>query len=556
MSKLSAKIKAQFVGLLLMFALALLVVAGAGAWGLGQTRASANKLYGDHLQTAQVTAGLAQNLDDAYERAQAVLLAATPSERALLTRSLFATDVPDVEVSLAALQKLHANDPPFERELVQDLASGWAQFRALWSGAELLALNPDPAAVDRRLRAAFDPIEPLTDELQQIEQHDAQIAHNRGDGAYRTSLILIGVVTAAGLLAGAMFVLFVTRRLLPRTMAPERAQAEFAEALQLSADEGEAQALLTRHLERSTHGATIAILNRADVGDNLIAVTTPNDNSPLAKTLVAATSRSCAAIRLARPHSNMEGADELRPCEVCGPCAGVSLCTPLTVGGRITGSVLVTRGEPFGTDGERTIHDSITQAAPVLDNLRNLATAETQAATDALTGLPNKRSAAEVLKRMAAHASRTHNPLAALSIDLDHFKTINDRHGHPRGDEVLSAVGAALRAALRASDFAARNGGEEFLVLLPDTALEPALLCAQKILAALRQIPTRPGESAITASIGIALLPDNAQDAVSLELAADRALYTAKANGRDRVETTTVTSRSGHTTNLLISAMP
>jgi hypothetical protein len=74
MSKLAAKIRAQFIGLLLVFAIALLGVASAGAWGLGQTAAAANKLYGDHLQTAQVTAALAQNLDDAYETAGSVAL--------------------------------------------------------------------------------------------------------------------------------------------------------------------------------------------------------------------------------------------------------------------------------------------------------------------------------------------------------------------------------------------------------------------------------------------------------------------------------------------------
>jgi diguanylate cyclase (GGDEF)-like protein len=554
MSKLGAKLRAHFVALLLMFALALMVVAGAGAWGLGQTRAAANKLYGDHLLTAQVTAGLAQDLDDAYERAQTILLSATPATRVRLTRSLFTIDVPNVEVSLAALQRLHADDPPAERELVQDLVSGWARFRGLWSGGSLLAVSPNPAVVDGLLRAAFDPIEPVTDDLQNIEKHDAEIAHNRGDDAYRTSLILIGVVTAAGLLAGAMFVLFVTRRVLPRTMAPEREQADFVEALQLSADENEAEALLARHLKRRTPGAAITIFKRADHTDTLTAVTPVDGDSQLAESLPGATPRACAAIRLARPHRVAQGVDELQACQLCGTCPGVSLCTPLTVGGRVIGSVLVSRRTPLDADGERNIHASVTQAAPVLANLRNLAAAEVQASTDALTGLPNKRSGAETLKRMAAQADRTLKPLAALSIDLDHFKVINDLHGHPRGDEVLAAVGPALNSALRASDFAARNGGEEFLVLLPDTTLASAILCAERVQAALRRIPTVAGESPITASIGVAILPDDAHNPLSLVQSADRALYTAKANGRDRIETASTRSEAATTANQELSA--
>ena len=221
---------------------------------------------------------------------------------------------------------------------------------------------------------------------------------------------------------------------------------------------------------------------------------------------------------------------------MCGPVPGASLCTPLSVGGEIIGSVLVSEPQPLDADTERTVHDSIMQAAPILANLRNLAVARTQAATDALTGLPNKRTAADTLKRMVAQARRADSSLAVLSIDLDHFKAINDGYGHGRGDEVLAAVGVALHSAVRANDFPARTGGEEFLVVLADATLASAVACADRIQAALRTIPVRAGESAITASVGIAVLGEHAEDALGLEQAADRAMYVAKGNGRDRVE--------------------
>ena len=213
--------------------------------------------------------------------------------------------------------------------------------------------------------------------------------------------------------------------------------------------------------------------------------------------------------------------------------------------GRSSGRCSSTATRGFDADEERTIHDSITQAAPVLANVRNLASAESQAATDTLTGLPNKRSGADTLKRMVAHAGRSLDPLAALSIDLDHFKAMNDLHGHSRGDDVLAAVGVALQSTLRASDFAARNGGEEFLVLLPSTGVDDAVLCAKKIQTALRQIPILAGESHISASIGVAVLPDHAHDPTSLEQAADRAVYAAKHNGRDRIEIATTNAAIG-----------
>jgi diguanylate cyclase (GGDEF)-like protein len=220
----------------------------------------------------------------------------------------------------------------------------------------------------------------------------------------------------------------------------------------------------------------------------------------------------------------------------------MSICTPLTAGGQVIGSVLVTRDKPLEPDDTRRIWDSIMQAAPVLANLRNLATAEMQAATDVLTDLPNKRSVQDMLARLVAQASRSLAPLAALSIDLDHFKDINDTYGHARGDDVLAAVGGVLRSNLRASDFAGRNGGEEFLVLLPATGSEAAVVFADRLRAALRQINIPMVNRAITASIGIAVLPDHAGDARRLEMAADQALYSSKHNGRDRVTVATTTT--------------
>ena len=102
--------------------------------------------------------------------------------------------------------------------------------------------------------------------------------------------------------------------------------------------------------------------------------------------------------------------------------------------------MLIERPGALDNDDEQTARGSVSQAAPTVANLRNLAIAELRAATDALTGLPNKRAVQHTLKRMVAHAARSATPVSAIVLDLDHFKQINDTYGHGSGDDVLAAV--------------------------------------------------------------------------------------------------------------------
>jgi diguanylate cyclase (GGDEF)-like protein len=247
--------------------------------------------------------------------------------------------------------------------------------------------------------------------------------------------------------------------------------------------------------------------------------------------------RSCMAVRLSRPYERGSGEDLLMQCEVCGKIAADLACEPLLVGGQVIGSVLVARDKALGARERDRVRDSVTQAAPILANQRNLALAELRAASDALTGLPNRRAADETLKRMTAHAGRSLSPLSAVLLDLDHFKQVNDVHGHEQGDKALAAVAQILGSMLRASDFAARYGGEEFLVLLPDTDRATAADVAEKLRAAIAGAEVS-NIGSLTASFGVAALPDDAGESEQLIRKADRALYTAKAAGRNRVATT------------------
>lgn len=314
-------------------------------------------------------------------------------------------------------------------------------------------------------------------------------------------------------------------------------QRRLSEALQVAADQREAHQILRGHLERAIPGSSVHVLNRNNSADRLEPATALPEGSPLAEALAASEPRSCIAVRLSRPFERGDSTQEVLQCELCGALPTETSCRPLLVGGEVIGSVLVERAGGLDESDARRIDESVTASAPVLANLRNLAIAEMRAATDSLTGLPNRRSLDDALKRMIAQASRAMQPLALVQIDLDHFKQINDTFGHEKGDSVLAGFGALLRSSLRASDFAARFGGEEFVLVLPDTDRQGALLLAEKLRRNVHALRAEGVDRRVTCSMGVAVFPDDAGDDEMLMRLSDRALYASKQNGRDRVET-------------------
>jgi diguanylate cyclase (GGDEF)-like protein len=317
-------------------------------------------------------------------------------------------------------------------------------------------------------------------------------------------------------------------------------QREFTEVMQITRDEEEAYGLLKRHLERSLEGGDVLVLNRNNSHDRLEPMTELPAESVLHDALQNATPESCLAVRLGNMHERGSGLEPLLTCEICGREEGNSTCIPSLVGGEVIGSVLVRHPDTLAELGRRRIDESMTQASPVLANLRNLALSQARALTDGLTGLPNRRSIEDTLKRMVAQADRACGPLGVVLFDLDHFKQVNDLFGHEKGDEVLSAVGAAVLGTLRSSDFAGRHGGEEFILLLPETDAASAVVVAEKVRVALAAIEVPDVPRAITASFGVAAMPGDGSEPSSLLRTADRALYLAKAGGRNRVETLAV----------------
>jgi diguanylate cyclase (GGDEF)-like protein len=198
-------------------------------------------------------------------------------------------------------------------------------------------------------------------------------------------------------------------------------------------------------------------------------------------------------------------------------------------------------GDDFDDSDLVTLRTFAGQAAVAVDNVRTHEEAQRLSLTDPLTGLWNYRHLQEVLRREVERHSRFGHTLAVLTLDLDRFKDVNDAYGHPAGDEVLVEFARRIRSEIRDIDQAFRQGGEEFVVLLPQTTAQGGAVLAQRLGAALRGTPVvisprgaaEPIPIEVTVSIGIAVYPDHALTAQAVLDAADDALYAAKAAGRD-----------------------
>jgi diguanylate cyclase (GGDEF)-like protein len=158
---------------------------------------------------------------------------------------------------------------------------------------------------------------------------------------------------------------------------------------------------------------------------------------------------------------------------------------------------------------------------------------------DALTGLRTRRYVMELLSIEFLRARRYKTPLSVLMADIDHFKRVNDAHGHPTGDAVLRGVSESLTRALRATDTGGRYGGEEILVVLPQNNLEGSMIFAERWRSIVEESLFASPEGAkiqVTISIGVAQFRDQYETADDLIAAADKALYAAKDGGRNRTE--------------------
>jgi diguanylate cyclase (GGDEF)-like protein len=213
----------------------------------------------------------------------------------------------------------------------------------------------------------------------------------------------------------------------------------------------------------------------------------------------------------------------------------------LVDGPEYLGAISIARhGAAFTRAQEDTLEYLAGQAVVSIENASLHEAVERQAVTDELTGLANVRAFTATLDREIERGRRFEHPVGLLMIDLDDFKTINDTYGHQQGDEVLAHVAWVLRDVSRELDTVARYGGEELAAVLPQTDAGGAALLAERMREAVESLHVpRVGAGApirVTASFGVASVPEHARDRNELIAAADAALYAAKTGGKNRVE--------------------
>lgn len=577
----SMRISWRFALVLGVLLPALAAVTAAGIHGLNTGRQGAHSLYEDHLRGTLEVARLESALQEVHRNSLELLLEDEPTQRGRLRTELTGSLIPAVEEALASVDALTSSDPD-EQSAMRIINTSWARFVAVL--ADDLPSATTPAAhvrVEDEINAEFHRAVAAATSITAQESHEADLAYQAALRDYDLSIELMLIAGLAGLLCSIATVVWLIRSVLPRTLAYsafatqvgsgdysrrlqaegrdelaqlgqaldeladrreaqatyDRNKLELIDALQLTESEHDAHLLLRRHLERVIPDSRVTVLNLDDDSQRIHGLVAVADDGGTPGEIEMTDPRSCLAIRKARPHHGLDSAGQLDllPCPVCSLAGARTTCEPLIVSGEVIGSVLTEHPRPLTETDQRAIRDAVTQAAPVVGNLRNLAGAEMRAVTDGLTGLPNRRAIATATQRMVTQSLRAGAGLAVLMCDVDHFKQVNDQYGHARGDEVLRSIGAVLAGTLRTIDFAGRYGGEEFLVILADADVEKARGTAERIRAAVA-IRLPDFDRQITMSVGVAIMPDNGRDAATLQVAADQALYAAKNNGRDRIE--------------------
>ncbi len=238
---------------------------------------------------------------------------------------------------------------------------------------------------------------------------------------------------------------------------------------------------------------------------------------------------SVAAQRCSHPPSPAAWAEDARA------------CLPIVADGVVFGLLVIEfpGAAPASADRRFPLATALAeQTALALANLRLREALREQSIRDGLTGVYNRRYLDATLARELARAARSRGTLAVAMVDIDHFKAINDGHGHAAGDRVLRVVAATLQSVFRSSDVVCRYGGEEFLVLVCDAAPAQVVERCERLLDSLRALDLHHAGRAIgrlTASVGLGFFPRHGESAEALVGAADAALYAAKQGGRDQL---------------------
>jgi len=495
------------------------------------------RAHGDELRA------MYQSLNDADADAMHVLSGEAGALRSYL---------PEVERLTGAAAAIFDEVPPIAlppatearplRELVAALVGSWNEAIDLASagnsraGLDLLAARRTGETV---ATIGTGIAEVLADTDLLLHQHDERIRAG-------TMLVLLmqvgaGILAILGLLYA--FRSSVTeadgRAAAVETADKARQQVarlfEMADVLQSASDHADANAVLKATAVDLVPGFSGALYVFNNSRDRLVLSTTwaRAENDALPETI---NPNACWALKRGKPHLNR--GDSTKLCCAHHVGSETSLEIPMIARGEIVGLLQLFASGISAVERLEHVTDLGSALADGMSlALANMALREklrNQALRDPLTGLYNRRYMEDCLQRFVRLAERENREISLIMVDLDHFKRINDEHGHSFGDQVLRDAALTLTGSLRETDIVCRFGGEELVVILPDCPLERAADKAELLRLRIEELSNTHGTD-ISASFGVASVPHTSQSVTDLLQAADQALYKAKQGGRNQV---------------------
>jgi diguanylate cyclase (GGDEF)-like protein len=538
------------VAILVASAVVAVVFLCAGAWTIYKNMQH-TQMERDWVDHSELVLDNVATQSERLERADFNLqLYAATGDRSRLRSAQ--SPIVNLQGDVQRVRELVADDA-IQTQNANELAADLQRLNTGLEAARESRVTPDSAILQYRNRLAV---------LQQKERDLLQQRQDRSkQSSYKSFLLSIGYIGVSMAMVAVLFVflfrdvmrqqhdrekLFAAKGQLEATVKKltDRAQesallVSARDEIQLCMTAQQAHESVVRHLHQllpGTSGATLVINNSrrmveivAQWGEKMSLLDGFNPDA-------------CCGLRAGKARWRKAGKSELHCTHFVGTAPDSYLCVPLAAHGETHGFVFIS---PDTSDALRLaegrtllVQELVEMASLSIASLNLKAKLEGQSIRDGLTGLFNRHFMEIALERELHRAGREGTSLAVLMLDVDHFKKLNDTFGHEAGDAVLREVAECFRQSLREEDIICRYGGEEFVVIMPDTMEEAALRRAEMIRSAVAGLRTHfRGEliGMTTVSVGVAMYPTSDREGRNLIQLADGALYRAKRAGRNMV---------------------